>query len=56
MERDSRSKITEMIEDKVTETTARSLIKVSSITEIIDEKTTTEMIEENPELMNLTNV
>ena len=53
MEKASRSKITEVIEDKVAETTGRSLINVSSITEIINEESITELIEENPGIMNL---
>ena len=41
-----KKQITEMIEDKVTETTGRSLIDVSSITDIINEGTITELFEE----------
>ena len=42
-----------MIKNKVEETTGRSLIDLSSFTKIIDEESITEMIEENPEVMNL---
>ena len=38
--------VTEMIENKVPEMTGRSLINLSSITDIIDEETITLMIEE----------
>ena len=40
--------IIELIEDKVAEITCRNLINLSSITEITDEESITEMIEENP--------
>ena len=54
-EESSCSQTTEMIEDKVTETTGRGLVDLSSITEIIDEESITELIEENSEVMNLIN-
>ena len=41
-----KEQITEMIDYKVAEMTGRSLIDLSSITEIIDEETIAELIEE----------